>query len=233
MSDIICYDLELEGFEQELSSPNTAKTRYALNFKKIPYNTEWVTFSNIEDILKPITKSESRPTVPIIVDKRNGKVIQDSWEIAKYLEESFPETSLFNGEQGVHKFFHNYVEGHIMVPIFKMCILQIYERSGDYKDKFRQTREAMVGTSLEVIAGKPEDHVDDLKKAFAPIHDILKNYSFVSGSQAGWADIVLASWFTLPSKYRPDIFESHVLNIMGDDVFANWWKRTEFFRQQQ
>ena len=42
--------------------------------------------------------------VPVIVDKnKDGKWVNDSWAIAKYLEATYPDRpSLFNGPAGVH-----------------------------------------------------------------------------------------------------------------------------------
>ncbi|KAG1169128.1 hypothetical protein G6F36_012118 [Rhizopus arrhizus] len=83
MAEITYFDLEIDAIKKTVCSPNTAKTRYTLNLKNIPYNTEWVTFGTLQDTVKPYTKTDKKQTVPIIVDKRNDKVVQDSWEIAK------------------------------------------------------------------------------------------------------------------------------------------------------
>lgn len=55
---------------------------------------------------KQNSKSDKKPTVPVIEDLANiNKAIQDSWGIALYLEEVYPDTpSLFHGNVGVHKF---------------------------------------------------------------------------------------------------------------------------------
>ncbi|KAJ3513524.1 hypothetical protein NMY22_g15015 [Coprinellus aureogranulatus] len=86
-------------------SPNTWKTRLSLNYKGIPYNTQWVEYPEIEPILKKHgipptkTKPDGTPgyTVPAIldVDDESGAVkanIAESFAIAKYLDEAYPDT---------------------------------------------------------------------------------------------------------------------------------------------
>ncbi|KAG0746832.1 hypothetical protein G6F57_002354 [Rhizopus arrhizus] len=232
MAEITYFDLEIDAIKKNVCSPNTAKTRFALNLKDIPYNTEWVTFGTLQDTVKSYTKTDKWQTVPTIVDKRNDKVVQDSWEIIKYLEEVYPDhPSVFNGNQGVHKFFHDYCDQNVMVPVFKMCLISLCNSCGEFKDYFRTDREITFKMTLEELAGQPEDHVPALKEGLLPIHQLLQAYPYITGDQAGWADIVLASHLNFMYRFRPDLFESSVLGLFDDDVLANWWKRTEHFRK--
>ena len=75
--------------------------------------------------------------MPIIVDlAHDNKVIQDSWDIALYLEEAYPDTpSLFHENQGVHKFFYDYSSTQVVVPLFKLCVLHVANNCGDEKNQ--------------------------------------------------------------------------------------------------
>jgi glutathione S-transferase len=72
--------------------------RYTLNHKRIPFETAWVPFANIESVSKQhgflptSTKPDGSPfyTLPAIRDPETGKSLADSFEIAKYLDKQYP-----------------------------------------------------------------------------------------------------------------------------------------------
>ncbi|TFK37162.1 hypothetical protein BDQ12DRAFT_685440 [Crucibulum laeve] len=80
--------------------PHAWKTRYTLNYKGVPYKTEWVEYPDIEGICKkmgipPTTKKpdgSDRYTLPAIYDSSTGTGIADSLLIAAYLDKTYPDT---------------------------------------------------------------------------------------------------------------------------------------------
>ena len=70
----------------------------ALNYKGIPYRTQWVEHPDIAATLSSIGVKPNPPTafaqytVPAIYDPRTRTAIQDSVKIAAYLDETYPET---------------------------------------------------------------------------------------------------------------------------------------------
>ncbi|KAF6751643.1 hypothetical protein DFP72DRAFT_471812 [Ephemerocybe angulata] len=86
-------------------SPNTWKTRLSLNYKGIPYKTEWLEYPDIATVLQKhtispsIIKSDGTPfySLPAILDinEASGKVkvaLGESLKIAEYLDEAYPDT---------------------------------------------------------------------------------------------------------------------------------------------
>ncbi|EEB94531.1 hypothetical protein MPER_06640 [Moniliophthora perniciosa FA553] len=81
-------------------SPHVRKTRYTLNYKRIPYIVSWVNFFNLEEIAKRVgaaptsVRADGSPryTVPFIVDSSTGAVVSDSYHIAEYLDKTYPDT---------------------------------------------------------------------------------------------------------------------------------------------
>ncbi|KAG2234725.1 hypothetical protein BDF21DRAFT_392650 [Thamnidium elegans] len=232
MAQIRFYDLEINQ-PGLIWSPNTCKTRFALNIKNIPYETKWVNFGNLHTIIPSITKSGKRATVPIIEDLyHNNKTVQDSWDIAIYLEEAYPNTpSLFHGNIGLHKFFYDYVNSNILPFLFKLVVTRIADNCGPPKVAkwFRANREKHFGQTLESFSGQVNDNIDYLKKALAPVRKVLKQYTFITGDKVGFADVTLVSYFTMVHAIDPERFEL-VLNIFNDDIFRNWWNRMEQYR---
>ncbi|KAJ7483558.1 hypothetical protein FB451DRAFT_1234964 [Mycena latifolia] len=72
---IVFYDIP-STLPNKCWSPNTWKTRYALNFKGIPYKTSWVEYPDIEPLSREVgaaptrNKPDGRPhyTLPMIHD---------------------------------------------------------------------------------------------------------------------------------------------------------------------
>ncbi|KAK1062154.1 hypothetical protein LTR74_010464 [Friedmanniomyces endolithicus] len=98
MSDkIIFYDLDNK--KDTAWNPNTWKTRMVLNFKKIPYETEWVEYPALAPKLKALGVPPNPPSAfadyscPTI-RLRDGTYIMDSIPIAEKLEAMHPEPSL-------------------------------------------------------------------------------------------------------------------------------------------
>lgn len=85
-------------------APNPWKTRFALNFKGIPYQTQWVDMPEISKLRQDLgvpanrTLPDGTPyhTLPVVQDTLTGKLIGDSFEIALYLDGTYPDSpSLF------------------------------------------------------------------------------------------------------------------------------------------
>ncbi|CAO0797541.1 unnamed protein product [Mucor circinelloides] len=228
-NSVVFYDLELLKKPGLVWSPNTCKTRYALNLKNVPYETKWVNFDDIKTVIPAITKSDKRPTVPIIV--HNGKPVVDSWHIAHYLEEQFPNNpSLFHGNVATHKFFQHYSDKHINSAIYRLVLLEIQRSTGDQElqDWFRKDREAgMRGKTLEQFAGDANENIAKLKTGIALVSAHLREFLFVTGERPGWADVALLSHLTFLVALKPEIFEEHVL---CDENIRAWWNRTEYIR---
>nr|GAT50901.1 glutathione transferase fungal specific class A [Mycena chlorophos] len=97
MPGIVFYDVALKE-AGACRSPHTLKSRYALNFKGLEYTTKWLEYPEIEDAGKAIggkptrNKPDGTPlyTLPMIHDLNTGAVITDSFDIAVYLDKTYP-----------------------------------------------------------------------------------------------------------------------------------------------
>ncbi|KAF8633113.1 hypothetical protein AX15_001496 [Amanita polypyramis BW_CC] len=97
---IIFYDFPSKVVNDNTWNPNTWKIRYALNYKKIPYTRELVEYAHIEKVCKekgiPPTNTDETAlyhyTLPSIYDTSTGTGVSDSFRIAKYLDQAYPDT---------------------------------------------------------------------------------------------------------------------------------------------
>ena len=89
------------------SLTNISVDRITLNYKGIPYKTEWLEFQEIEEKCKEmgIPPGGNRPdgsdiyTLPAIWDPQTKVGISESYRIAQYLDKTYPDTPrvLFDG----------------------------------------------------------------------------------------------------------------------------------------
>ncbi|KAL4067237.1 hypothetical protein V8B97DRAFT_1976680 [Scleroderma yunnanense] len=101
MLPLILYDIP-SNVEGTYWSLNTVKSRFVLGYKGLPFKTEWIEYPDIAPRMKEIGATPNkRPdgsdiyTLPVISDPNTGAVVTDSWDIAVYLESTYPEKPIF------------------------------------------------------------------------------------------------------------------------------------------
>jgi len=79
-------------------APNPSKTRLALSFKGVPFQTTWVDIIDIPEVREGLGCPATRKlddgsnfyTLPMLRDPASGRVVGDSFDIANYLEDKYP-----------------------------------------------------------------------------------------------------------------------------------------------
>ncbi|KAI0689501.1 glutathione transferase GTE1 [Cytidiella melzeri] len=204
---IILYDLDSTR-PGRATSPMTWRARYALNYKGIPYKTEWLEYPDIEPLCRKIgapptgkkADGSGHYTVPMIYDPSTGKIISDSLAIAKYLDETYPSTpQLFQpGTGALQAACADVILPAVVLPTLFILLSRIADtlnpRSSAY---FRATREEQFGKLEDMNTPKAWE---DLEKGWGQVKSYLdvngegKNLSFLGESDKfTWCDIQLAS----------------------------------------
>lgn len=72
-----------------------------------------------------------------------------------------------------------------MPYLFKLCVLHVAKNCGDEKVQhwFRENREDRFKQKLEDFADEPAKNIAALKRNLAPIHNVLKDYPFLTGDK--------------------------------------------------
>ncbi|KAK3938333.1 hypothetical protein QBC46DRAFT_390583 [Diplogelasinospora grovesii] len=100
-SPIIFYDIATRPpVEKTCCSPNPWKTRLALNFKGLPYSTSWVALPDVAKVRSSLKVPPCRKfadgtdffTLPIIEDPATDSLVGDSFDIAVYLQNTYPNS---------------------------------------------------------------------------------------------------------------------------------------------
>ncbi|KAF1962256.1 hypothetical protein CC80DRAFT_400845 [Byssothecium circinans] len=96
---LVLYDVS-SPLQPRPYAPNPSKARLALSFKRVPFKTNWIDILDIADVRKGLNCPAVRKlddgsdyfTLPMLQDPISGQVIGDSFDIANYLEDTFPDS---------------------------------------------------------------------------------------------------------------------------------------------
>jgi glutathione S-transferase len=181
-------------------SPYCWRTRMALAHKGLEAKGELCAHSD-----KKLAFS-GQSLVPVLVD--GAKVVSDSWNIAVYLDEAYPDRSmLMDGAQGrsFAKFINTWTDTIIGRPLVRSLYLDIWKtlhRDAD-PDRFRKLREERNGATLEALYANRAKDFAELNREIAPLNDLLNTQPFVAGSAPAYVDYIVFG--TLQMARRVDV----------------------------
>ncbi|MCH2047783.1 MAG: glutathione S-transferase family protein [Trichodesmium sp. ALOHA_ZT_67] len=195
------YDL-VAAEENRAFSPFCWRIRMALAHKNlevkiIPWRLtekEAIAFSNQE-------------TVPVIVDGNKGdKVVADSWNIANYLEETYPDKpSLFGSyEAKSQTMFIDSWNSSLLGILAPIVLYDVFENI-DPKDQpyFRESRESFLGKSLEEFKDVTENQINNFQSFLEPLRNTISQQFFLAGETPNYADYLVFSTFQFARAMSP------------------------------
>ena len=185
--------------------------RYALNIKGLPHTTKWVEYPDIENVCKeisaaPTSKMPDNPsqdyyTLPVIQDPNTGRVVSDSWNIAKYLDEQYPETHRLFPKHTLafQALFNDFVWGGqgLFIDVFMNCVVEtVASLNPPTAEHMRASRERWFGRKIETFAS--EEHWKNIEQGFAKLATILEENghgknTFFGGDTITYSDLQVAA----------------------------------------
>jgi glutathione S-transferase len=211
----VMYDLA--GADPALRfSPYCWRIRMALAHKGLPVETIPWRFTEKEALA-----FSGQGRVPVIRD--GGTVVSDSWAIAEYLEDAYPDRpSLFGGPTGrAHaRFINGWADGVMLGGIARLIVRDLLDVV-DPKDRtyFRESREARFGMSLEAVQEGRETRVAEFRASLLPVRLVLSKQAFLGGSAPSYADHIIfgtLQWPRCVSRFEL---------LAADDPIAAWRER--------
>jgi len=233
---IILYDLPSK-YEPRAWNLNTWKGRLALNYKQLPYRTEWISYPDVKPTLsklgfKPLgIEYDGTPlyTVPAILDPTTSTptTISESTDIAQYLDDAYPSTpKLFpEGTKDAQLKFIKFALTNVVstgLLLTKPGIPSVLDDPKGVEYYIRVTT-GRLGLPLNDLcpAGSEErkEAWKNLKKALDDVADIYDknvegNGELFTGQSITFADILLAAFF-LYLKAVPSERD-------GEDIKTTW-----------
>jgi len=212
---IILYEL-VGNRDSQPFSPHCWKVAFALAHKGLSFECRRTRFTEIPGIENGASK-----TVPVIRD--GDLVMRDSFAIALYLEERYPDrASLFGGEGGkaMARFVERWSQLTLHSFIGQAAMLDIHDWL-DAEDQayFRQSREARFGKTLEEVSAGREEKLEAFRASLEPLRTLFWHQPFIGGEAPLFSDYIVAGAFQWARVSSPFPF------LAADDPVADWFDR--------
>lgn len=191
------------GHEGRRPSPFSWRVRYAFAHKGVEPEFRHVRFADVETI----RSLSGQQFVPIITD--GDRVIHDSWNIADYLEERFPEApSLFPaGGRAVARLVNHWADQTLGIAIRRLIAADFIQclDAGD-RAYYRSSREAAFGCTLEEYCADRPRWLAEFAAVTAPLERTLAEQPYIAGPGPGYMDYIVFSMFQYARLGCPDEF---------------------------
>ncbi|GAB1317993.1 hypothetical protein MFIFM68171_08203 [Madurella fahalii] len=224
--EIILFDLASKPPVASWSL-NPWKTRLLLNFKGVPYKTEWLHYPEVEPRLaghvEPNKPGEAIAayTIPTIRLPDNTYVM-DSRKIADVMNERYPSPPLPIDSPQLSWFTENY--DRIMGP-FRGVYLPLVPRRLLAEESIHywyESKERLAGIPVDVIEREEGGVVayDRLEPALKEITAMLKENTagpFFNGAEVGYVDFFWAAFLLFAERIGEDVWEA-LLERCGEDA---------------
>jgi glutathione S-transferase len=174
-------------------SPYCWRAKLALAHKGLEVETLPWRFTD-----KAAIADSGQDKVPVLRD--GDRVVADSWRIAEYLEDTYPDRpSLFGGPGGraLARFVNTWADAVQIPGIAGLVVADIVPHLGpEDRAYFVATRERRYGKPLaEVVAGR-EGRVAQFRQAMHPVRMVLRERPWLGGADGpAYADYIVFGGF--------------------------------------
>ena len=145
--------------------------------------------------------------VPVLL--HDERAVADSWTIANYLEDTFPDhPSLFGGVGGrsAGRLINSWGDIAVIGGLFSLIVADIPAHLGPVDaEYFRKSREARLGKTLEETMSTRDKSVIAFRRSLEPLRLTLKSQPYLGGTTPNYADYVMFGgfqWARVVSPFR-------------------------------
>jgi glutathione S-transferase len=181
-------------------SPFCWRTRMALAHKGLSADTIPWRFTE-----KQAIAPHGSEKVPVLL--HGERAVVESWAIANYLEDAYPDRpSLFGGAGGrsLCRMINWWGDIAIVGGIFPLIIAEIPTHLAPVDAAyFRKSREARFGRTLEEVAADRDKAVAGFRKSLDPLRLTLRTQPFLGGETPNYADYIVFGGFQWARAVSP------------------------------
>lgn len=198
---------------QRRFSPYCWRTRLALAHKGLAVETMPWRFTE-----KDAIAFSGQGRVPVLVD--GERCVFDSWSIATYLEQAYPDRPSLFGDAAAIPLTHlvnAWADGltPLLAPLIAADILaHLHEKDRVY---FRKSREGRFGTTLETAGSDRESKIVAFRQRLEPMRVVLSVQPYLAGTAPGYADYIVFGIFQWARCISP-------FRLLGDDDPVAAWR---------
>ncbi len=197
-------------------SPYCWRSRFALAAKGL--EAEGVPWRFTE---RDVIGAHGAEKVPVLLD--GDRAVADSWAIAEYLEDTYPDRpSLFGGEAGraLARFVNAFADAVVIPGVARLVVADIatvlHPKDQAY---FRESREKRFGMTLEAAQADRDARVEGFRQSLHPLRMVLRAQPFLGGAAPLYADAIVMGcfqWARCVSPFRL---------LASDDPVEAWRQR--------
>ncbi|MDG4896272.1 glutathione S-transferase family protein [Mesorhizobium sp. WSM4976] len=212
---ILLYDLVGHDAERPFS-PHCWKTKMALAHKGLAVTKVPTRFLEV-----PKVEGGASKTVPVIRD--GERVVADSFAIALYLDEAYPDRpTLFAGDGGkaMARFIERWSQLTIHPYVATVALTDLHDMQDEPNAAyFRASREQRYGKRLEEVVAKRDAGLAAFRAALEPLRSTLAYQPFIGGEAPLFADYIVfgaLQWGRVASPFQ----------LLDDsDSITSWFER--------
>jgi len=212
---ILLYDLVGRDASRPFS-PHCWKAAMALAHKGLDFASVPTPFTAV-----PGVEGGASKIVPVIRD--GDKTIADSFAIALYLEDAYPDRpTLFGGDGGkaMARFIERWSQLTIHPYLGSAALMDIHDvLAPEDQEYFRKSREARYGKPLEEVPAGREAGLAAFRASLEPLRSMLSYQPWIGGASPLFADYILFGafqWVRITSPFQ---------TLAADDPVAEWLGR--------
>jgi glutathione S-transferase len=183
---ITLYDLAGEDPALRFS-PYCWRAKLALARKGLAFETIPWRFTD-----KPAIAMSGQDKVPVLVD--GDRVVSDSWAIAEYLEDAYPDRpSLFEGPGGraLAKFINAWADSTMVAGLARLIVSDIPAVLAPVdRAYFVTSREKRFGMPLAQVTADRDRAVEGFRRDLHPLRMVLRDRPFLCGEAPAQADAI-------------------------------------------
>ena len=155
--------------------------------------------------------------VPVLIDGETA--VADSWAIASYLEDNYPDRpSLFGGDGGraLGRMLNWWGDLTVIGGMFPLIVADLPGHLQPVDAAyFRQSREARFGKPLEEVVAGRDQSVEGFRRSLDPMRLTLKTQPYLGGAAPNYADYIMFGGFQWARVVSP-----FKLLAEGDPIYA-------------
>lgn len=212
---ILLYDLVGRDASRPFS-PHCWKAAMALAHKGLDFESVPTPFTAV-----PGVEGGGSKIVPVIRD--GDRIVADSFAIALYLEDAYPERpTLFGGEGGkaMARFIERWSQLTVHPYLGSAALMDIHDvLAPEDQAYFRKSREARFGKPLEEVPAGRETGLAAFRASLEPVRSMLSYQPWIGGASPLFADYIVFGafqWVRITSPFQ---------TLAADDPVAEWFGR--------